>query len=82
MIVEGILTVLFAVAKFLISILPDNVCRVFDGTAGMGTLLAYGLYFFPGDLWLFGIGQGVVMMVASLGYSVAEWVWKKIPGVD
>lgn len=82
MITEGILTVLFAVANFLISILPASVCKVFDGTAGLGTILAYGLYFFPGDLWLFVIGQGVVMLSISFTYAVAEWVWKKIPGVD
>ena len=82
MITEAILTVLFVVANFLIGLLPQSVANVFDGTAGLATILAYGLYFFPMDLWLFIIGQGTLMLGVSLTYAVLEWVWKKIPGVD
>ena len=82
MITESILTVLFAVANFLIGLLPQKVANIFDGTAGLGTILAYGLYFFPMDLWLFIIGQGVAMLGISLSYAILEWGWKKIPGVD
>lgn len=82
MITEAVLAVLFGVSEFLIGLLPQSIANIFDGTAGLGTILAYGLYFFPLDLWLFIIAHGIMFTGASLAYAVAEWVWKKIPGVD
>lgn len=83
MITEAILSVLFGIGGFLISLLPDFVFDVFQGsTNGLATVMAYALYFFPLDVWLFGLGSIVTMMGISVTYALGEWVWKKIPGVD
>lgn len=82
MITESLLDFLFAIVEFMIGLIPDWSANMFDGTAGLGTILAYGLYFFPIDLWIFVIGQGVLMMGITLAYALSEWVWKKIPGVE
>lgn len=81
-ITETILSVLFAIGEFLIGLLPQWTVNIFDGSAAMGTLLAYGLYFFPMDLWLFVIGEAVIMMTVTIAYTIAEWTWKKIPGIN
>lgn len=83
MITEAILSVLFAVGEFLITLLPDFVFDVYGGTTtGLATVMAYGLYFFPLDVWLFGLASIIAMMGISVSYAFAEWVWKKIPGID
>lgn len=83
MITETILTVLFAVGEFVITLLPDFVFDVFQGSADkLSSVMAYAFYFFPLDVWLFGLASITTMMSISVGYSLAEWVWKKIPGVD
>ena len=82
MVTEAILTVLFAVGSFIIGILPEFVFNVFNGSAGLATMLAYALYFFPGDLWLFALGNILIMMQITIAYAVLEWVWKKIPGIN
>lgn len=83
MITQAILTVLFAIGEFVITLLPDFVFDVFQGsTNGLATIMAYALYFFPLDVWLFGLASIITMMSVSVTYAFAEWVWKKIPGVD
>lgn len=82
MITESILNVLFSVANFVISILPESAVNVLEGSAGLGTILAYALYFFPGDVWLLGLGNGLAFITVGFAYAIFEWVIKKIPGVD
>lgn len=82
MISELFLSVLFGISSMIINLLPDFVFNVFDGTAALGTVVSYALYFFPGDLWLFCLGQGIIKMGITFAYAVAEWTWKKVPGVD
>lgn len=73
MITEAFLSCLFGLSNLIISLLPDVVFDIFDGTAALGTVVSYALYFFPGDLWLFVLGQGVIKMGITFAYAVAEW---------
>lgn len=82
MITEAILSVLFGVGNFLVGLIPDLQFDRFTGsTMGLATVMAYGLYFFPLDLWMFGLGSIVGMMGITTIYVLSEWVWKKIPGI-
>ncbi len=82
MITESIVSVLVNIASFLIGLIPEWTATTIDGTAGLGTILAYGLYFFPLDIWVFVIAQAAIMMGVTAAYTIAEWVWKKIPGIN
>lgn len=82
MITETIITVLFGVAEFIVGLLPSINLTVSDSGGGLSTLLGYGLYFFPADVWLVFVGNAVLVIGVSLTYVVIEWVYKKIPGVD
>lgn len=82
MISEALLSVLFAIGSFLISLLPDTLIKAFEGGSSIATVIAYALVFFPSDVWLFGLGAVVTMMSVTLVYALLEWVWRKVPGVD
>lgn len=82
MITETIINVLFGVAGLIIKILPQISLDTLGGVAGLETILAYALFFFPLDIWLIGIANGLMFMGGAVGYSCIEWVYKKIPGVD
>ena len=82
MISEALLSVLFAIGNFLISLLHDTLIKAFEGGSSIATVIAYALVFFPSDVWLFGLGAVVTMMSVTLVYALLEWVWKKVPGVD
>lgn len=81
MIIESIISVLFSIAKFIIGLLPSIDLTVSDG-GSLATILGYGLYFFPADVWIVFIGNAIAIIGVSLTYVVIEWVYKKIPGID
>ena len=82
MITELLLSFFLAIPKFVIGLLPNVAIDTLDGMAGLGTVLAYALYFFPVDIWIVVLANGVIMLTVAFGYGVLEWVWKKIPGVN
>lgn len=83
MIIEGLFNLLFGVVGLVINLVPQiNVIEVAGGLGGLGTLLAYGLYFFPLDLWIVIISNISMWVALQGGWAVIEWVYKKIPGVD
>lgn len=82
MIVEGLFNILFGTIEFIITFLPVPVLNLTGGTSGLTTILAYGLFFFPADIWVCVITLGVTMLTTGLLWAIIEWVYKKIPGVD
>lgn len=82
MITELLLSFFLAIPKFIIGLLPNVAITTLDGLGGLGTILAYALYFFPTDVWLVVLSNGVIMITVAFLYGIFEWVYKKIPGVD
>lgn len=82
MIIEGLFNLIFFTIEFIITLLPVPVLNLVDGTSGLATILAYGLFFFPADIWVCVIMLGVTMLTTGLLWAIIEWVYKKIPGVD
>ena len=82
MIIEFLISGFFTIVEGLIGVLPAWSLQTVDGIAGLGTILAYGLYFFPLDVWVVVMGQGAIMIGLTVAYTIAEWVWKKIPGIN
>lgn len=81
MVVEAVVKALLAVASFIVGLLPKMDFEMLSGNEFFKVLSTF-LYFFPMDLWLFVIGNMLLMITVSLGYAIIEWVYKKIPGVD
>lgn len=46
------------------------------------SVLKVGLYFFPADVLVVIIANVMSCNIALIGWSVLEWAYKKIPGVD
>lgn len=79
---EGLFNILFGAVELIITFLPVPVLNLAGGTGGLGTILSYGLFFFPADIWVCVITLGVTMLTAGLVWAIIEWSYKKIPGVD
>lgn len=82
MIVEAIISVIFGIPEFILSLLPSVDISGLKDTQGFLRVMSAGLYFFPMDVWVVGIVLAVNMIQFGFAYSILEWVWKKIPGVD
>lgn len=82
MIVELLFNMIFGIVDIVIGLIPSIVLDTVGGASSMVTLLSYGLYFFPLDLWLVIIANIIVWLGVQGGWVVIEWCYKKIPGVD
>lgn len=81
MITEKILLALFSVANFVVGLLPDFASSNVGGS-GFSQFVGKALFFFPADVLVVGIGNIVLIATVGIGWSVIEWVYKKVPGVD
>ena len=83
MIVEGIFNAIFLVIDLIVTMIPSLTgLNIASGLGGLGTLLAYGLFFFPIDLWVALLTNIALWLGFQGAWSIVEWVYKKIPGVD
>lgn len=46
------------------------------------SVLQIGLYFFPADVLVIIIANVMFCNISLVGWSVIEWVYKKIPGIS
>ena len=85
MILELILTPVFALIGVIINLIPDMSQREaltgFDMT-GLIDVLAYGFYVFPFELFMIFIGNVLFWLGAQMVWAIIEWAYKKIPGVN
>jgi hypothetical protein len=81
MIIEGFLNAIYSFLVSVVNLIPvvGDLPGWMDNTLN---LLSYGLMFFPKDVFISLIATFVFWMVGHLSWSVIEWVYKKIPGVD
>lgn len=83
MITEAICSMFFGLIEIAIgsiSVSPGFVIPSWGTNAA--ALLGRALFFFPVDVWAVCIGSFLFWTAAQFAYAVAEWVWKKIPGVN
>lgn len=81
MIVELLLTPIFALFNFFAGMLP-KVGDLPGWVQDLVTVVGYGLKLFPVDVWVFAIGSVVFWRFSLIAWALIEWVYKKIPGVS
>lgn len=81
MILELLLTPIFAVVNGLISMLPAN-SDLPGWLQDTANLLGYALMFFPADVWAILLGNIIFWHFGQIGWAIIEWIYKKIPGID
>lgn len=82
MILEMIFAPLFMLGRFLISLVP-SVSYQNGGVGGSFIeFLHVGLYFFGAAPFVMCISSVLLWSVAEVSWSVFEWCYKKLPGID
>lgn len=81
MIVLLIIIAIFSLMNFLLSFLPVLSDLPLWGNSAM-RLLSYGLMFFPSDVWVVVITNITFWIGIQISWSIIEWVYRKIPGVN
>lgn len=81
MIVKLVFSPIFAIINFVISLLPANYSlpNFYQDSV---SILSKGLAFFPSDVWIIVITNIFFWLYVQFSWSLVEWVYKKIPGVD
>lgn len=79
MILEGLISVIFGMAKFLLALVPDVAFETLEDSGSLQKALVYVYVWIPQDVILFALGHIVVYMTVGLSYAVIEFVVKKLP---
>ena len=85
MIIELIMTPIFALLGFIADRIPDM--SHIDPLAGQDIsgflqVLAFGFYVFPFSLFLAFIANVTFWLTAQMSWAIIEWAYKKLPGVN
>jgi len=81
MITETILNMLFAVNELIINMMPQ-IHALPNWLQDTINIIKVPLSIFPLDVWITVIGSVTMWYGLQFGWSVVEWIYKKIPGVD
>lgn len=81
MIIESLCNLLFSVTKIMINLLPNIDYVAYDVT-GIAHLLGVGISIIGSDLFIIIISNVLLWTGIHFTYASAEWVWKKIPGIN
>lgn len=81
MLIELVTTPIFSLINVIVNMIPDgfNIPNYVWYTI---EILKYPLAIFPVDLWVLIISNICFWYTVQLSWSIIEWVYKKIPGVD
>lgn len=82
MIIEGLFGLIFVFVDFIMDLIPSFDFTSLDHVSASVMLLANGLVLFPLDLWIVVFTNIVFWLSTSVLWSVVEWCYKKVPGVD
>lgn len=73
---------IFDAIEFVITLIPTGVIYLPEVDFSiLTTLLSYSFAIFPKELALAIVGNIVLWMSVTFGWTLIEWVYKKIPGV-
>lgn len=81
---EAIFNVIFGFMLGIFNLLPNSTLT-YDHYSWVNTLLqalAYFNSFIGNDMFLVVIGHSIFFWTAEVMWSIVEWIYKKIPGVD
>lgn len=81
MIIELLFSPIFSLIEVIINLLPNNIV-IPNFISDTLELLKIPLSLFPLDLWIVIIANVGLWYSAQLIWSVIEWVYKKVPGVN
>lgn len=81
MIIMLIVTPIFLLINSLIDLLPQME-GLPTWVNDLATVIGYALNVVPIDVWVFSIGNIIFWNFGLIGWSIIEWIYKKIPGVD
>ena len=83
MIIEFLLDIVFGVINMFLSLLPELPgFSQFQGLLGFIELVGYGSIFIDLSVFLSCLLVWFALWQFEFVYSILEWLWKKIPGVD
>lgn len=82
MIFVALLTIVFSIVDLIITFFPSYT--TFSGTpiSGFYDLVGIGLYFFGTAPFLLVMSSVVMWSAGELTWSLVEWLYRKIPGID
>jgi len=84
MIAELIMTVLFGLARLVMAIIPDlsRIEYLPNSDSFIYILSTAGFILFPSWMFTAIILNVAFWLVVQVNWAIAEWVYKKIPGVN
>ncbi len=83
MITETILDILFTIINVFLSLLPAiPEFSYLEGITGFVELVGYGSIFINQQVFLACLTVWFALWQFEFLYSILEWIWKKIPGVN
>jgi len=83
MIIEFLLNIIFGLINGFLSLLPDLPgFSQFEGLIGFVELVSYGSIFIDLGVFLSCLLAWFALWQFEFIYSVLEWLWKKIPGIE
>lgn len=83
MIIEILLNIVFGVVNMFLSLLPAIPgFSHFQGLLGFVEIVGYGSIFIDLGVFLSCLLVWFALWQFEFVYSILEWVWKKIPGVN
>jgi len=86
MIIELLVTPIFELILFIISLIPDftlNNDSLFNFEIALFiSFLGYGFFLFPLQLFMIFTANVVLWKVFQLGWAIIEWAYRKVPGVN
>lgn len=82
MILELIFDLILELLKYFLGMLDFMTLSLPDWIPNSINLILKGLSFFPFEIWSVIVANGTFWLVVQFSWSVAEWVYKKIPGVN
>lgn len=81
MIIEVICSALIGLAVMIIKFIPTIMTPIV-GIPQASKILSYALWFFPIEIWLIAIANVSFWIVTGFSWTMIEWLYKKIPGVN
>ena len=81
MIIEAIFNLLFGLIVIIIDMFP-KINTLPNWIQDFINIIKVPLSIFPLDVWVTVIGSVIMWYGLQFGWSLVEWIYKKIPGVD
>ena len=83
MIIEILLGFVFAIIKLLLSVVPTFYgFNHIEGIMGLVEVVGYASIFVDIPVFVSCIAAWFVFWQLEFIYGIAEWLWKKIPGIN